>query len=121
MRKKVYVQSAIDVFAGAVLLLNLNAILNYVGALILLKGLFELVISLRWRNWWRFGGVYTNVIDIVAGIVAFVVALGIQALVFTALALLVIAKGIYPFFKQENIADKIESKLKKNKFLKKTR
>ena len=96
---KVLVFSGVDVIAGLVLLLNMNVFLNYIGAVVLLIGFFELMINMAWSNWWKWGGVYTNVIDIAAGIVSFIVALGIQATVFTWVAYLVLFKGIYSFIR----------------------
>lgn len=87
----VFILSAIDLFAGGLLLLNQNFLLNYIAAIMFFKGFFSVVSSLGVGYWFDWMG-WT---DIISAVVLGLFAFGLPASMFAYVAYLVIFKGSY--------------------------
>jgi len=87
----VCILSIIDLLAGSLLLFNLHFFLNYITAIVALKGLFSIFSSLGagyWFDWMGF-------VDILTAIALLLFSFGVPATFFTTIAWIIIFKGIY--------------------------
>lgn len=87
----VLILSIIDLAAGTLLLLNLHFFLNYITAIMALKGLFSIFSSFGagfWFDWMGF-------VDILTAIALLLFSFGVPAGFFTTIAWIIIFKGIY--------------------------